>query len=85
AKDKARAAGKTDADVEAVTVDWLPGSVLLDELRAAGHAVTAEKLGALVPRTDADKAKRAWEGSRVAGYPLARITAIIAARFGLTD
>ncbi|MFJ3366449.1 FtsK/SpoIIIE domain-containing protein [Streptomyces anthocyanicus] len=84
AKDKARAAGKTDADVGAVTVDWLPGSVLLDELRAAGHAVTAEKLGALVPRTDADKAKRAWEGSRVAGYPLARITATIADRFGLT-
>lgn len=84
AKDKARAAGKSDADVDAVTIDWLPGSVLLDELRAAGHSVTAEKLGALIPRTDADKAKRAWEGSRVAGYPLARITATIADRFGLT-
>ncbi|MFJ4562109.1 FtsK/SpoIIIE domain-containing protein [Streptomyces massasporeus] len=84
AKDKARAAGRPDTDVDAVAVDWLPGSVLLEELRAVGHSVTAEKLGALVPRTDADKAKRAWEGSRVAGYPLARITATVTDRYGLT-
>jgi S-DNA-T family DNA segregation ATPase FtsK/SpoIIIE len=49
--------------------DWLPGSLLLDRLRAAGLDVTPERLAALVVRSDADKAKRAWEGSRVAGYP----------------
>ncbi|MFF4653698.1 FtsK/SpoIIIE domain-containing protein [Streptomyces sp. NPDC001380] len=49
--------------------EWLPGSVLVDALRAAGHDVTPERLAALVVRSDADKAKRAWEGSRVSGYP----------------
>jgi hypothetical protein len=55
--------------VRGEAVDWLPGSVLLDALRAAGLDVTPERLAALVVRTEADKAKRAWEGSRVAGYP----------------
>ncbi|MFE5482388.1 FtsK/SpoIIIE domain-containing protein [Streptomyces sp. NPDC056527] len=66
--------------------EWLPGQLLVDELRTAGHPVTAEKLGALVVRTDADKAKRPWgeKGSRLAGYPLERVEAAAAARFGLT-
>ncbi|MFF2168146.1 hypothetical protein ACFVWP_46950 [Streptomyces sp. NPDC058175] len=54
-------------------VDWLPGSVLLDALRTAGLDVTPERLAALVVRSDADKAKRAWENSRVAGYPRALV------------
>lgn len=49
--------------------DWLPGSVLLDVLAAAGPAVTAERLASLVVRSEEDKAKRMWEGSRVTGYP----------------
>jgi hypothetical protein len=54
-------------------VDWLPGAVLLDALRAAGVDVTPERLAALVVRSDADKAKRMWDGSRVAGYPRALV------------
>lgn len=54
-------------------VDWLPGSVLLDALRAAGLDVTPERLAALVVRSAADKAKREWDGSRVAGYPRALV------------
>ncbi|MEV6536669.1 FtsK/SpoIIIE domain-containing protein [Streptomyces sp. NPDC051639] len=82
ARAKAAAAGRPDA--ETLTVDWLPGSVLLDDLRAAGREVTAERLGALVVRTDQEKAKRVWEGSRPSGYPLARVLATIADRYGLT-
>ncbi|MER7939167.1 FtsK/SpoIIIE domain-containing protein [Streptomyces sp. NPDC094458] len=66
-------------------LDWLPGSVLLAALTASGLDVTAEKLGALVVRTDEEKkAKRAWEGSRVSGYRLDRVTATITAQYGLT-
>ncbi|WP_432182773.1 FtsK/SpoIIIE domain-containing protein [Streptomyces sp. NBC_00063] len=84
ARSKARAAGADDEKADEVVVDWLPGSVLLDDLKAAGHTVTAERLGALVVRNDQEKAKRAWEGSRVAGYPLSRVMATITDRFGLT-
>ncbi|MFJ9094617.1 FtsK/SpoIIIE domain-containing protein [Streptomyces globisporus] len=66
-------------------VDWLPGSVLLAALKDADLDVTAEKLGALIVRTDEEKkSKRAWEGSRVSGYTRARVTATITARYGLT-
>jgi hypothetical protein len=82
AKQTARNEGKDDA---AVTVDWLPGSVLLDWCKDyLPFTVTAERIGALVVRTEDEKAKRAWKSSRVAGYPLARIKATAAARFGLT-
>jgi hypothetical protein len=54
-------------------VDWLPGAVLLDALRTAGVDVTPERLAALVVRSDADKAKRMWDGSRVSGYPRALV------------
>ncbi|MFI8911761.1 FtsK/SpoIIIE domain-containing protein [Streptomyces sp. NPDC053513] len=66
--------------------EWLPGQLLLDELKTAGHSVTAEKLGALVQRTDEEKAKRPWgeKKTRLAGYPLARVEAAATARFGLT-
>jgi hypothetical protein len=56
-------------------VDWLPGSVLVDVLGAAGIAVTPERLAALVVRSAADKAKRDWGTSRVAGYPRALVFA----------
>lgn len=96
--DQLRAQGEEDAQVLAAlldefdvrqraageAVDWLPGSVLLDALKAAGLDVTAERLAALVVRTTDEKAKRQWEGSRVAGYTRARITATIADRYGLT-
>ncbi|WP_405695449.1 FtsK/SpoIIIE domain-containing protein [Streptomyces sp. NBC_01185] len=66
-------------------LDWLPGSVLLAALKDDGLDVTAEKLGALIVRTDEEKkAKRAWEGSRVSGYLRSRVTATITARYGLT-
>nr|WSS68532.1 FtsK/SpoIIIE domain-containing protein [Streptomyces sp. NBC_01175] len=66
-------------------LDWLPGAVLLAALTTSGLNVTAEKLGALIVRTDEEKkAKRAWEGSRVSGYLRSRVTATITARYGLT-
>ncbi|MFL0023160.1 FtsK/SpoIIIE domain-containing protein [Streptomyces sp. NBUL23] len=66
-------------------LDWLPGAVLLAALKDAGLDVTAEKLGALIVRTDEEKkAKRAWEGSRVSGYLRARVEATITGRWGLT-
>ncbi|MFF6774766.1 FtsK/SpoIIIE domain-containing protein [Streptomyces sp. NPDC012637] len=97
--DQLRAQGDDDAQILAFVLDvfaahgtdeepadWLPGQLLLDRLKAAGHAVTAEKLGALIVRTDEEKAKRPWgeKGSRVTGYPLARVEAAATGRFGLT-
>ncbi|MFD3334108.1 FtsK/SpoIIIE domain-containing protein [Streptomyces sp. NPDC058700] len=73
-------------DIPEMTADWLPGQVLLDYLKGQGLTITAERLGALVVRTDEEKAKRPWaeKGSRLSGYPLARVRAAIADRFGLT-
>lgn len=91
-----RELGEEDAVLLAVLLDryeaepgdgpapWLPGSILLDALAAAGISATAEKLGALIVRTDEEKAKRAWNGSRVSGYPLERVHATAAARVGRT-
>ncbi|MCX5226281.1 FtsK/SpoIIIE domain-containing protein [Streptomyces sp. NBC_00233] len=97
--DQLRAQGDDDALLLAAVLDtfavhatedgpaeWLPGQLLLDDLKAAGYPVTAEKLGALIVRTDEEKAKRPWgeKGSRVTGYPLARVEAAATGRFGLT-
>ncbi|MGW1928641.1 FtsK/SpoIIIE domain-containing protein [Streptomyces sp. NPDC001919] len=97
--DQLRAQGDDDALLLAAVLDtftahatedspaeWLPGQLLLDDLKAAGHSVTAEKLGALIVRTDEEKTKRPWgeKGSRLAGYPLARVEAVATGRFGLT-
>lgn len=74
-----------DADAaQDVVTDWLPGSLLLERLKEAGVDITAERLASLVARTDEDKRKRQWEGSRVAGYPIARITQVARDRYGLT-
>ncbi|MFB6631982.1 FtsK/SpoIIIE domain-containing protein [Streptomyces sp. NPDC056362] len=70
---------------EEISAEWLPGQVILDHLKAQGVAVTAEKLAALIVRTDEEKAKRPWaKGSRLSGYPLARVEAAATTRFGLT-
>ncbi|MFB7515729.1 FtsK/SpoIIIE domain-containing protein [Streptomyces sp. NPDC056144] len=71
---------------EEITVDWLPGQVILDYLKSQNAPVTAEKLAALIVRTDEEKAKRPWgeKGSRLAGYPLARVEDAATTRFGLT-
>ncbi|MFF0426974.1 FtsK/SpoIIIE domain-containing protein [Streptomyces sp. NPDC004520] len=72
---------------EEISVDWLPGQVILDYVTSqTGITVTAEKLAALVVRTDEEKAKRPWgeKKTRVTGYPLARVEAAASARFGLT-
>ncbi|WP_327162042.1 FtsK/SpoIIIE domain-containing protein [Streptomyces zaomyceticus] len=72
---------------EEISVEWLPGQVILDYVKSqTGITVTAEKLASLVVRTDEEKAKRPWgpKGSRVTGYPLARVEAAATGRFGLT-
>jgi|GEM_PF-961924 len=86
AKEQAEAAGKSPAEVETTAVDWLPGAELLAGLQAAGIAITAEKLGALVVRTaEEKKVKREDQaGSRVNGYPLAAVVRAIKDKYGLT-
>ncbi|MBP5942588.1 FtsK/SpoIIIE domain-containing protein [Streptomyces acidiscabies] len=85
AKLLARTEGKSDAEVEAATVEWLPGAELLDALKTAGIDISAEKLGALVVRTaDEKKVKQHWGGSRVNGYGLAAVVRTIKDRYGLT-
>ncbi|MFI1472378.1 FtsK/SpoIIIE domain-containing protein [Streptomyces wuyuanensis] len=86
AKAQAQAEGKSEAEVEATTLDWLPGSVLIDALAQAGLTITAEKLGALVARTDEEKKKRAWAGSasNIAGYTLGAVTRVAKDKYGLT-
>ncbi|MYW68544.1 hypothetical protein GTY65_31365, partial [Streptomyces sp. SID8379] len=78
-----QAAKEDDANAE---IDWLPGSVLVDALKAAGLEVTAEKLGRLVVREAEEKKKRAFEGSTSAlnGFPLAAVLRTVQAKYGLT-
>ncbi|MET9366081.1 FtsK/SpoIIIE domain-containing protein [Streptomyces sp. NPDC006632] len=67
-------------------VDWLPGSVLVDALKAAGLEVTPEKLGRLVVREADEKKKRAWQDSTSAlnGFPLAAVLRAVQSKYGLT-
>ncbi|MFE3678750.1 hypothetical protein [Streptomyces griseus] len=97
--DQLRALGDDDARVLAVLLDtfdahldgdgapaeWLPGSVLVDALAAADAPLSADSLGRLVVRTDDEKAKRPWQGSRVVGYPRSRALITVRDRFGLGE
>lgn len=85
AKADAQAEGKSPEEIEKAAVDWMPGSVLIDALKAAGLAVSAEKLGALVVRVAEEKKKRSWEGSGspVNGYPLTAIVRTAQSKYGL--
>ncbi|MER7938825.1 MULTISPECIES: FtsK/SpoIIIE domain-containing protein [unclassified Streptomyces] len=73
-------------DDESAAVDWLPGSVLVDALKAAGLDISPEKLARLVVRQADEKGKRTWEGSESAlnGYPLAAVLRTAQAKYGLT-
>jgi S-DNA-T family DNA segregation ATPase FtsK/SpoIIIE len=71
-------------DDEGQPAEWLPGAVLLDALAAAGLDVSADSLGRLVVRTDEEKAKRPWQGSRVVGYPRSRTLITVRDRYGLS-
>ncbi|MCQ1575415.1 FtsK/SpoIIIE domain-containing protein [Streptomyces parvus] len=73
------------SDSEGRPVEWLPGAVLIEYLAASGMDVSADALGRLVVRTEEDKVKRAWEGSRVFGYPRSRVMATVRDRFGLGE
>ncbi|MFI7396526.1 FtsK/SpoIIIE domain-containing protein [Streptomyces tendae] len=67
-------------------VDWLPGTVLVDALKAAGLDITPEKLARLVVREDAEKKKRTWQDSTSAlnGYPLSAVLRAVQSKYGLT-
>ncbi|MGC5534254.1 FtsK/SpoIIIE domain-containing protein [Streptomyces sp. SR-10] len=65
--------------------EWLPGAVLVDALVAAGTPLSADSLGRLVVRTDDEKGKRPWQGSRVVGYPRSRVLITVRDRFGLGE
>jgi S-DNA-T family DNA segregation ATPase FtsK/SpoIIIE len=73
------------SDSEGRPAEWLPGAVLIEYLTASGMDVSADALGRLVVRTDEDKVKRAWEGSRVFGYPRSRVMATVRDRFELGE
>lgn len=68
---------------EGEPAEWLPGGLLVDRLAAAGLEVSADSLGRLVVRTDEEKAKRSWQGSRAVGYPRSRVLATVRDRFQL--
>ncbi|MFJ2568235.1 FtsK/SpoIIIE domain-containing protein [Streptomyces sp. NPDC087568] len=67
-------------------VDWLPGTVLVDALKAAGLDITPEKLARLVVREDSEKKKRTWQDSTSAlnGYPLTAVLRAVQSKYGLT-
>ncbi|WP_331764328.1 FtsK/SpoIIIE domain-containing protein [Streptomyces sp. NBC_01506] len=67
-------------------LDWLPGTVLVNALQAAGLTISPEKLGRLVVREADEKKKRAWEDSTSAlnGFPLAAVLRTIQTKYGLT-
>ncbi|MEV0693024.1 FtsK/SpoIIIE domain-containing protein [Streptomyces sp. NPDC050388] len=67
-------------------VDWLPGTVLVDALKAAGLDITPEKLARLVVREDGEKRKRTWQDSTSAlnGYPLTAVLRAAQTKYGLT-
>lgn len=73
-------------DDEDAVVDWLPGTVLVDALKAAGLDITPEKLARLVVRQADEKGKRTFEDSASAlnGYPLAAVLRTVQAKYGLT-
>lgn len=71
------------ADGEGDPAEWLPGAVLVDALTAAGLDVSADSLGRLVVRTDDEKAKRPWQGTRVVGYPHSRVMTTVRDRFNV--
>ncbi|CAM5263923.1 FtsK/SpoIIIE domain-containing protein [Streptomyces badius] len=73
------------SDADGAPAEWLPGAVLIEYLTASGMDVSADALGRLVVRTDEDKVKRAWEGSRVFGYPRSRVIATVRDRFELGE
>ena len=70
-------------DDEGLPAEWLPGAVLVEALAAAGLDVSADSLGRLVVRTDEEKAKRPWHGTRVLGYPRSRVLVTVRDRFDL--
>ncbi|MFF1843069.1 FtsK/SpoIIIE domain-containing protein [Streptomyces sp. NPDC058217] len=69
--------------VEGQPAEWLPGSVLVEALNDAGLDVSADSLGRLVVRTDEEKAKRLWQGSRAVGYPRSRVLVTVRDRYKL--
>ncbi|MFE9850307.1 hypothetical protein ACFYPN_16055 [Streptomyces sp. NPDC005576] len=95
--DQLRAVGDDQANVLAIMLDtfaahpdnegrpaeWLPGTILLDALAAAGQGVSADSLGRLVVRTDEEKAKRVWQGNRVVCYPRFRVLVTVRDRYNL--
>ncbi|MFF8506425.1 FtsK/SpoIIIE domain-containing protein [Streptomyces anulatus] len=68
------------------SVDWLPGSVLVDALTAAGIEITPEKLGRLVVREAEEKKKRTWQdsGSALNGFPIQALFRTVQAKYDLT-
>lgn len=86
--DQLRGTG-SDGAILADLVDLYDGGVLLpaaralEGLTAAGHTVTADRLAALVPRTDEERKRQEIDGSKVSVYPLAAVRRAVADRYGI--
>lgn len=61
----------------------LPAARVLEGLAAAGHTVTADRLAALVPRTDEERKRQEIDGSKVSVYSLAAVRRAVADRYGI--
>lgn len=62
----------------------LPAARVIEGLDAAGHAVTADRLAALVPRTDEERKRQEVDGSKVSVYPVNAVRRAVADRYGLS-
>lgn len=88
--DRLRAAGGDGAVLAALLnlygdgTHLLPAARVIEGLDAAGHAVTADRLAALVPRTDEERRRQEVDGSKVSVYPVAAVRRAVADRYGLS-
>lgn len=88
--DRLRAAGE-DGEILATLlglylegVEVLPAARVTEGLAAAGHAVTADRLAVLVPRTDEEKRRQEVNGSKVSVYPLAAVRRAVLDRYDIS-
>jgi S-DNA-T family DNA segregation ATPase FtsK/SpoIIIE len=88
--DRLRAAGE-DGEILATLfglyaegVDVLPAARVTEGLGSAGYPVTADRLAALVPRTEEEKRRQEVNGSKVSVYPLAAVRRAVLNRYDIS-
>lgn len=88
--DRLRAAGE-DGEILASLfglysdgVEVLPAARVTEGLAAAGHAVSADRLAGLVPRTDEERRRQEVGGSKVSVYPLIAVRRAVLDRYDIS-